>query len=88
MPTVTRIPSPANGRVMTARASSAAASPAACSPTAGAATLSSDGPVILGRNGLFEQEVRVAMPGPNSEQTGYRSWGSYDYVATLQHVRK
>ncbi|WP_017835838.1 alpha/beta fold hydrolase [Dietzia sp. UCD-THP] len=61
---------------------------AACSPTAGAATLSSDGPVILGRNGLFEQEVRVAMPGPNSEQTGYRSWGSYDYVATLQHVRK
>lgn len=61
---------------------------AACSPTAGAATLSSDGPVVLGRNGLFEQEVRVAMPGPNSEQTGYRSWGSYDYVATLQHVRK
>ncbi|MBB1030236.1 hypothetical protein G6027_04915, partial [Dietzia sp. SLG310A2-38A2] len=61
---------------------------AACSPTAGVATLSSDGPVVLGRNGIFEQEVRVAIPGPNSEQTGYRSWGSYDYVATLQHVKK
>ena len=33
VPTVTRMPSPANGRVMTARASSAAASAAACSPT-------------------------------------------------------
>ncbi|WP_216695725.1 hypothetical protein [Dietzia psychralcaliphila] len=61
---------------------------AACSPSDGAASLSSDGPVVLGRNGLFEQEVRVPIPGPNSEQTGNRSWGSYDYVATLQHVKK
>jgi hypothetical protein len=61
---------------------------ATCSPTQGLATLTSDGPVILGRSGLFEEEVRVPIPGPNSEQSGVRSWGSYDYVATLQHVKK
>lgn len=61
---------------------------AACSPTQGKATLSSGGSIMLGRDTLLENQIAVSVPGPNAEISQPRSWGSYNYDATLQHVQK
>ncbi|WP_407334955.1 hypothetical protein [Dietzia kunjamensis] len=74
--------------LVTYRGSAPIRATATCSPTQATAALTSDGPIVLGRSGIFEQEVRVALPAANAETTATRSWGSYDYTATLQHVRK
>ena len=61
---------------------------ATCSPARGAATMTSAGSIILGRDTLLSDQIEVPVPGPNAESSNNRSWGSYDYTATMQHVRK
>ncbi|MBS7548302.1 hypothetical protein [Dietzia massiliensis] len=67
---------------------------ATCSATESSAFLSQTGPeagagsIILGRNGIFSEEVRLPVPAPNTVVRGHRAWGAYDYTARLWHVRE
>lgn len=60
---------------------------ASCSPTHSFASLSDATKIALGRDALLDEEVFLSIPGPNRVSSIPRSWGSYDYGASLHHVQ-